>query len=126
MLLAGVCVLFLVKRAPRPAASPHLMIRVEVLNGCEEPGLAGRCSEFLQRQGYDVVHTGNAGGFSFTESIVLDRAGALQKATEIGQVLGIPNVIQQINTDPYRREEVTVIMGRDHYLLTPGVGRQGR
>lgn len=126
MLVAGVYVLFLVKRAPTPTASPHLMIRVEVLNGSREPGLAGQCSEFLQRQGYDVVNTGNAWGFSFAESIVLDRAGSPQKATEIGQILGIPNVIEQINTDPYRREEVTVIVGRDHDLLTLGVGRQER
>ena len=126
VLLASACVLFLIKREPKPVSSAHQMIKVEVLNGCGETGLARRFSEFLQRRRFDVVYTGNAEAFCFTESIVLDRAGDMDRARQIARVLGIPNVIQQINTDPFRREEVTVIIGRDYDLLKSVMAEEGR
>jgi hypothetical protein len=35
----------------------------------------------------------------------------------VARALGTPNQIQQIAPDPFRIEEVTVIIGRDHTRL---------
>jgi hypothetical protein len=123
LLASGVSVLLLSTRNPKPKPLGHKVIKVEVLNGCGVSGIARRFSEFLQRQHFDVVYTGNASAFCFTESIVLDRTGNIDKAERVAQVLGIRNVIQYINTDAYRREEVTVIIGKDYGLLEPEIDR---
>ena len=97
-------------------SSPEqIAARVEVLNGCGARGVAQRYAEFLRRKGFDVVNGngGNAENFGFVESVVVDRAGNMEKARAVAQVLGIRHCVQQIRLDPYRIEEVTVIIGRD-------------
>ncbi len=98
-------------------------IRVEVLNGCGEGGLARHTADFLRREGFDVVNGngGNAECFSFVESIVVDRVGDMSKAEKVADVLDIENCIRQVNMDPYRIEEVTVIIGGNYRDLKPFV-----
>lgn len=93
----------------------HLAVKVEVLNGCGVPGIAGRYAELLRRKGFDVVNGNgeNAENFGFLESVVVDRAGEMEKARAVAQALGIRHCVQQIRPDPYRIEEVTVIIGKD-------------
>ncbi|RKY60611.1 MAG: hypothetical protein DRP95_04125 [Candidatus Latescibacterota bacterium] len=102
------------KEEPSPPRSPP-PIRVEVLNGCGKPGLAGRVARFLREQGLDVVNGNgsNASHFNFLESIVVDRCGDPEKARYVARVLGIPNCIQQVYREKYHIEEVTVILGKD-------------
>ena len=57
---------------------------------------------------------GNAENFNFPETIVIDRMGKIEYAQQVADVLGTPNVIQQKTPDPFRIEEVTVIIGRDY------------
>ena len=112
-------VLALVNRRTTPVLSRRGITKVEVLNGCGKHDVARRFSELLRQERFDVVYTGNAKAFCFCESIVLDRSGDISKAEEVARVLRIPNVLQQINADPFRREDVTVIVGRDYDLLEP-------
>ena len=60
---------------------------------------------------------GNAENFNFPETIVIDRMGKIEYAQQVANVLGTPNVIQQKTPDPFRIEEVTVIIGRDYQGL---------
>jgi hypothetical protein len=90
---------------------------VEVLNGCGEAGVVDRFARLLRSEGFDVIKTGNARSFSYTESMVLDRAGKRDCADEVAGALRIRAVIQQIKDDPYRLEDVTLIIGRDHRKL---------
>lgn len=92
-------------------------IRVEILNGCGEAGVVDRFARLLRSAGFDVIKTGNARSFSYIESMVLDRAGRRDYADEVARVLQIRAVIQQIKDDPYRIEDVTLIIGRDHRKL---------
>lgn len=97
---------------------PHSRgIRVEVLNGCGEVGVVDQFTRLLRSAGFDVIKTGNARSFSYLESTVLDRAGRRDYADEVARVLRIRAVIQQIKDDPYRLEDVTVVIGRDHRKL---------
>ena len=95
-------------------------IRVEVLNGCEEKGLARKVTSLLRRSGFDVVNFGNAENFDFLETIVVDRSGQIEKAQQVAQTLGVENCVQQIKQDPYRIEDVLVIIGRDFHKLAFG------
>ncbi len=92
-------------------------IRVEILNGCEERGLARKVTDLLRRSGFDVVNFGNAESFDFLETIVVDRSGHMEKTQRVAEVLGVENCIQQIKQDPYRIEDVLVIIGRDFRKL---------
>ena len=92
-------------------------IRVEVLNGCGEAGAVDPFIRSLRAAGFDVIKTGNARSFAYLESMVLDRAGKREVAEEVAGTLGIKTVLQQVKDDPYRIEDVTVIIGRDHRKL---------
>ena len=67
--------------------------------------------------GLDVIHEGNADSFGFLQSIVIDRGGDPEKASQVAALLGIPNWIQQISDDTYRLEQVQIIVGRDYKSL---------
>ncbi|MBI2951675.1 LytR C-terminal domain-containing protein [bacterium] len=103
--------------ADQPVIPRGKDIRVEVLNGCGEAGVVDRFARLLRSAGFDVIKTGNARSFSYAESMVLDRAGRRDYADEVARVLRIRAVIQQIKDDPYRLEDVTLIIGRDHRKL---------
>jgi hypothetical protein len=92
-------------------------IRVEVLNGCGEAHVVDQFSRLLRAAGFDVIKAGNARSFSYLETLVLDRSGKREYADEVARTLRIQAVIQQIKDDPYRIEDVTVIIGRDHRKL---------
>jgi hypothetical protein len=98
-------------------------IHVEVLNGCGTDGIARRVGTHLRSQGFDVMTLGNADHFTYPESMVIDRVGKPAYARQVAEALGVPNVIQQIVPDPFRIEEVTVIIGRDYRSL-PSLGRR--
>ncbi len=97
-----------------------ISIRVEVLNGSEEDGLARKVTDLLRRNGFDVVNLGNAESSYFLETIVVDRSGRMEKAQQVAEALGVQNCIQQIKSDPYRIEDVLVIIGRDFRKLPAG------
>ncbi|MCK4590472.1 MAG: LytR C-terminal domain-containing protein [Candidatus Latescibacteria bacterium] len=108
-------------KQPAPKSQKEVMpIRVEVLNGCEEKGLARKVTSLLRRSGFDVVNFGNAENFDFLETIVVDRSGQIEKAQQVAQTLGVENCVQQIKQDPYRIEDVLVIIGRDFHKLAFG------
>ncbi len=100
---------------PAPRISQN--IRVEILNGCGKGGIAREVGQKLRDFGLDVMTLGNAESFAFSETIVIDRVGKIECAQQVADILGTPNVIQQKTPDPFRIEEVTVILGRDYDRL---------
>ena len=95
-------------------------IKVEVLNGCKEPGIARKFARILRWKGLDVVNGdgANAENFGFLETIVVDRSGDMEKAWKVAGILGTKNCIQQVIADRYRVEEVTVVIGKDFRELS--------
>ena len=92
-------------------------IRESVLNGCGVSQAAARMTRKARGLGLDVIHEGNADSFGFLQSIVIDRGGDPEKASQVAALLGIPNWIQQISDDTYRLEQVQIIVGRDYKSL---------
>ena len=103
---------------PKPKAGEYEKVHVEVLNGCGKDGMAHHVGRHLRGLGFDVVTIGNAETFTYPESIVIDRVGKPEYASLVAAALGTRNQIQQIIPDPFRIEEVTVVIGRDYGRLS--------
>ena len=109
--------------APKPEVSAYSRpdtirkIRIEVLNGCGVAGIAEKAGRYLREAGFDVMTWKNADSFNFPETIVIDRTGKLENARSVAGAMGIRTHIQQIVHDPYRIEQVAVIIGRDYERL---------
>jgi hypothetical protein len=98
--------------APAPAAQtlavPDSRVRVQVLNGSRQPGLARLATDQLRAAGFDVVSIGNA-RTSVRNSVVVDRTGQRAIAERVAAALAIASVETRVDTALYL--EVTVILG---------------
>ena len=102
---------------PVPVSAPTHDIHVEVLNGCGQDGIARAMGNRLRALGFDVITVENAESFNYPETLVIDRVGKLEYARQVANAIGVANTIQQIVPDPFRIEEVTVVIGGDYRRL---------
>lgn len=84
-------------------------LRVEVLNGGGEAGVARGATALLRDLGLDVVYYGNAENFTRDSSVVLDRAGLLEASRRVADALGIREVRSE--PDPNLYVDLTVRLG---------------
>ncbi len=108
------------KKSITPAAfiPTNRKIRVELLNGCGVPGLAMSFSNYLRRNGFDVVDTKNYSSFNVRNTLVIDRISKkLENAKRVANVLGIKDAYIQPKMNPDLQVEVTVILGADFTKL---------
>ncbi|NOY79307.1 MAG: LytR C-terminal domain-containing protein [Calditrichaeota bacterium] len=104
--------------APEVSVPASRKIRVELLNGCGVPGLAMSFSNYLRRNGFDVVDTKNYSSFNVRNTLVIDRTSKkLKNAKRVAQVLGIKHAYIQPKMNPDLQVEVTVILGADFTKL---------
>lgn len=89
---------------------PHL--RVEVLNGCGEEGLAAITGQRLQDLGQDVVRVADADRRDLTRCFIIDRGGRPWLTRRLARRLGGMTVILE------RKKgcdvDLTLILGKDH------------
>ena len=97
--------------APAGPTRPTERVRVEVLNGGGQTGMARAATDRLRDGGYDVVYYGNAGTFSQDASVVLDRNGRVDLARDVADRLGIRDV--RIEPDSNLYLDVTVWLGQE-------------
>ena len=95
------------------------VIQVSVRNGCGVSGLAGDLTQYLRKNGFDVVEVGDHTSFDEEQSIVYDRIGDLESAKKLAAAVGIPEerVVQDIDLEEYL--DATIIIGKDYETLTP-------
>lgn len=86
-------------------------IRIEVRNGSGVMGAAGRMTEFLREQGFDVVDFGNADRFDEAQTYVVERSEDPRFAREVATALGGVPVESGPAGDP--SVDVTVVVGGD-------------
>ena len=87
----------------------HGRLRVEVLNGGGNSGVARDATTVLRDLGLDVVYYGNAKNFSEDPSVVMDRVGRLGAARAVADALGIPEVVSEPDSTLF--VDVTVRLG---------------
>jgi hypothetical protein len=110
----------------RPMGGPEgeRVYTVEVLNGTQTVGLAGRTAELLRGFGYDVITIGNADNQNYEKTLIIDRSGIEGLAQEFGDILHCRNIITESPAQDERsldmslqnfeyRADWTLIIGRD-------------
>lgn len=90
------------------------IIQVEVLNGAGVSGLTEKGADFLRRNKFDVVSTGNYEPFNVMETLVIDRTGNTANAEAVAKALGVKTkIVQQLNSNYLL--DVTVVIGKDYF-----------
>jgi hypothetical protein len=97
-------------------------IRIEVLNGTGESGLANRVALALMKRGIDVVRTGNADSFSHEKSILIARRKN-PEFKQLGRILGCNNTIEQLKD--HSVIDATLLLGADYKSLRIGMEEDG-
>ncbi len=86
-------------------------VTVEVLNAGGVDGMARLATDHLRTAGFDVVSVGNAPAFDQDSTMVIDRAGSLQKAAAVAEALGVRSVTNEPDVNLF--VDVTVRLGSD-------------
>jgi hypothetical protein len=125
LVLVGIAVAALVLSAawarirPRSVLVTHgpedRVVRVQVLNGCREAGLAARVASFLREGGYHVSDVRNADRSDYFATMVVARREDVSSAEAVARYLGGPPVIRQAWASDLA--EVTVVIGSDRSRL---------
>lgn len=116
--------------SPAPASSaagaaaervdPTNRIKIEVLNGAGERGLARQFADRLRLLGFDVVATGNADHFDHEVTHVVDRSGRLGAALEVARGLSTDSLA--VVLDPELYLDASVVVGSDWTGLLGNIG----
>ncbi len=94
-------------------------LQIDVQNGSGVQGIAGKVTEYLRANGFDVVEMGNFAANDIKTSMVIDRTGNTSNAKRVARNLGIQEkyVIQQVNKNYFL--DATVVLGKDYLELYP-------
>ncbi len=98
-------------------ANPILDIKVEVLNGCGEKGIASKISDFLRTEHIDVVRSENADNFDYEKTILIQRSYDFSNLKTVAKALDFDvNNEEQVITQPSSKADVdlTLILGKDY------------
>lgn len=105
---------------PEPTALPPEQVRVQVFNGTDTQGAAGRLTTTLAASNYVTLPPQNApeGGQYDTSSVYFTTPDYLANAGHVASLLGVtnPGVIQQLpNPSPitHDRAHIIVVIGND-------------
>ena len=93
-------------------------LQIEVLNGCGVSGIAAEFTEYLRKQGFDVVKTENYESFNVLETVIIDRRDKSNRIKEIAKSLGLDpsRILKEIN-EAYLID-ATVILGKDYRRIS--------
>ncbi|MDB9884285.1 LytR C-terminal domain-containing protein [Candidatus Marinimicrobia bacterium] len=97
-------------------ANPVMDIQIEILNGCGEPGIAAKFSDFLRNIRVDVVRSDNADHFDYDKTILIQRNENIFGMKHVASALGfdINNSNQVITAaDPNLDVDITLVIGKD-------------
>ena len=89
-------------------------LRIEVLNGTGQKGLARQIAMSLMKEGVDVFKVDNADSFAYSETILIARRQGIG-LDDFGRALGCKNVIEQLKEDSF--VDATLIIGADYRNL---------
>lgn len=106
---------FAPRPGPRTVGPAHRVIRVQVLNGSGEGGIASKVATFLREGGFHVVETRNADRLDYGATIVLARRADPAAAEAVARYLGGPPVLRQAWDSDVA--DVTVVIGSDRSRL---------
>ena len=102
--------------------NPILDIKVEVLNGCGEKGIAAKISDFLRIEHIDVVRSENADNFDYEKTVLIQRSYDFTNLKTVASALDFDiNNEDRVITQPRSTADVdlTLILGKDYRSVKP-------
>ena len=94
---------------------------IEVLNGTDVNGLAKAFSDYLRKEGFDVVKVDNAESNNYRTTKVIDLKSASPRtassAKKVAEKLGVDPDKVLTMLDEVSQADVRVILGADHVHL---------
>ena len=102
--------------------NPILDIKVEVLNGCGEKGIAAKIADFLRTEHIDVIRSENADNFDYERTILIQRSYDFTNLKTVASALDFDvNNEDQVITQPSSTADVdiTLILGKDYRSVKP-------
>lgn len=97
------------------------VITVEVLNGTNVAGLAGRTAELIRGFGYDVITVGNADRNDYDKTEIIDRINQPEEARVFAEMIRCDNITIEETSElefalqSYEyKADFTLIIGRDY------------
>lgn len=94
-------------------------VRVEILNGCGEAGVARRARAYLRDEGYDILSIGDAKGH-FPKTLVVERRSpANANARLLARTLRLDESSVTQSLDSLSPVWVTLIIGDDYVKYLP-------
>lgn len=93
----------------RPLTVDPSRVKVTVLNGSGEPGLAGTAAEDLKQAGFTVTGVGNADTFDYEHSVVRHDGAAEPARTLTSAVQGA-----EAETTPTGGDSLELVLGKDY------------
>ncbi len=94
-------------------------VRVEILNGCGEAGVARRARAYLRGNGYDVLSIGDAKGH-FAQTLVVERRSPMNaNARLLVRTLRLDETAVTQSLDTLSPVWVTLIIGDDYVKYLP-------
>lgn len=103
-------------------ANPILDIKVEVLNGCGEKGIAAKTADFLRTEHIDVIRSENADNFDYKRTILIQRSDNLFNLKTVAKALNFDiNDEDRVIIQPSSTSDVdlTLILGKDYRSVKP-------
>jgi hypothetical protein len=89
-------------------------VRIEILNGTGEPGVAARTRELLQSQGWQVVAIGDADRSDYGRTIIINYGVPSELVRRVGTDLELePNLSSLQGLDLGAPVDVRIVVGRD-------------
>ena len=85
--------------------------KIQVLNGCGEPGAANIVADSLRKKSFDVKDIGNAPTSNYESTMVISRTKDMTMAKQVAQMLKTDQYLLVRNED--QAYDVTVIIGHD-------------
>lgn len=103
------------ERSAREPGPPPRQVRVQVLNGSGEEGVAARVASSLREGGFQVVEVKNADRSDWFATVVIARRVDPAPARTVARYLGGPPLIRQAWSEDLA--DVTVVIGSDRSRL---------
>lgn len=98
---------------------PDAPIRVEILNGCGQTGIARRAKAHLQEKGYDVLSIGDAREHFIRTIVVERRSPNNANARMLARTLRLDESAVTRHLDSLSPVWVTLIIGDDYPSFLP-------
>lgn len=100
-------------------------MKVEVLNGLGIKGVAQDAASLLKDHGIQVARFGNAGSFSYDETLIVDWKGNIEKVIVLANLLKIDPERIIVYDRPSKPLDATLVLGKDWNSIVESLSKEG-